>query len=36
MRIDPSLHPWMTAPETVEVFAALGAELGAVVNGDRY
>ena len=24
MRIDPSLHPWMTAPETAEVFAALG------------
>lgn len=24
MRIDPSLHPWMTAPETVQVFAALG------------
>lgn len=24
MRIDPSLHPWMNAPETVQVFAALG------------
>jgi poly(A) polymerase len=24
MRIDPSLHPWMTAPETAQVFAALG------------
>ncbi|HEX2759939.1 MAG TPA: hypothetical protein VHM27_05470, partial [Rhizomicrobium sp.] len=24
MRIDPSLHAWMTAPETVQVFAALG------------
>jgi poly(A) polymerase len=24
MRIDPSLHPWMIAPETVQVFAALG------------
>ena len=24
MRIDPSLHAWMTAPETAQVFAALG------------
>ena len=24
MRIDPSQHGWMTAPETVQVMAALG------------
>ena len=24
MRIDPTLHPWMTAPETVQVMTALG------------
>lgn len=24
MRIDPALHPWMTAPETLQVMAALG------------
>lgn len=24
MRIDPALHPWMTAPETVQVMTALG------------
>ena len=24
MRIDPATHPWMTAPETRQVFAALG------------
>ena len=24
MRIDPALHPWMTAPETAQVMTALG------------
>ncbi|MCP5411587.1 MAG: CCA tRNA nucleotidyltransferase [Alphaproteobacteria bacterium] len=24
MRIDPALHPWMTAPETIQVMTALG------------
>ena len=35
MRIDPSKHGWMTAPETLSVFAALGAARfvgGAVRN----
>lgn len=31
MRIDPSLHGWMTAPETVQVMAALGE--GRFVGG---
>jgi hypothetical protein len=33
MRIDPSQHGWMTAPETVQVMAALTE--GRFVGGPR-
>jgi hypothetical protein len=33
MKIDPSQHGWMTAPETVQVMAALGG--GRFVGGPR-
>jgi poly(A) polymerase len=36
MRIDPALHPWMTAPETVQVMTALGVArvVGGAVRND--
>jgi len=33
MKLDPARHPWMTAPETKAVFAALGAENARFVGG---
>ena len=33
MKLDPKQHPWMTAPETRAVFAALGSDKARFVGG---
>ncbi len=33
MKLDPTQHPWMTAPETRAVFAALGSDKARFVGG---